>query len=166
VRSYAAFLELRDRGLRGDEVRLPAAARSMLEDLEGFVEARIHRGYAADRVDGHGRRVLLGLFAAYQADPTLLEDHVLLRYKEMAGVRYLRDLPREAVEGEVAARYRRDPRFVRLLADHLAAMTDAYALAEHERLCRMGAVPIPSAEQLKREGRSHPAGVAPPPPAE
>jgi len=29
---------------------------------------------------------------AYVADPTLLDDHVLLRYRETTGVRYLRDL--------------------------------------------------------------------------
>ena len=39
----------------------------------------------------------------------------------------------------------------RLLADHLASMTDAYALVEHARLLEMGAVPIPSAEQLRSE---------------
>jgi dGTP triphosphohydrolase len=102
-------------------------------------------------MDGRGRRILLGLFAAYHADPTLLQDHVLLRYKEIARVSFLRDLPERVVEKEVAARYRGDGRFVRLLADHLAAMTDAYAVAEHAELLAMGAVPIPGAEQLRRE---------------
>jgi len=32
-------------------------------------------------VDSWARRVLLGLFAAYHADPSLLEDHVLLHFK-------------------------------------------------------------------------------------
>ena len=44
-----------------------------------------------------------------------------------------------------------DPLFVRLLADHLASMTDGFALAEHARLLEMGAIPIPSFEQLRRE---------------
>jgi hypothetical protein len=30
-------------------------------------------------------------------------------------------------------------------------MTDAYALAEHARLLEMGAIPIPSVEQMRRE---------------
>ena len=94
--------------------------------------------------------MLLGLFAAYFADPVQLDDHVLFRMKDVAGVRYLRDLPRAARERE-ARTYRSDPRFTRLLADHLAAMTDTYALAEHARLLEMGAVPIPSLEQLRRE---------------
>jgi hypothetical protein len=75
----------------------------------------------------------------------------LLRYKEIGGVRYLRDLPRAMRDSEIATRYRRDPRFVRLLADHLAAMTDAFAVTEHARLVEMAAIPVPSAEQLKRE---------------
>ena len=146
-----AFRTAGRESIDGGEVRLPEAGRRLLEDLEGFLEARVHRGYEADRVDGRGRRVVLGLFAAYQADPTLLEDHVLFRYKEGAALRYLRDLPRSAVEAEVARRYRPDPRFARLLADYLAGMTDAYAIAEHDKLMRMGAIPIPSAEQLRRE---------------
>jgi len=146
-----AFRTAGRESIDGGEVRLPEAGRRLLEDLEGFLEARVHRGYEADRVDGRGRRVVLGLFAAYQADPTVLEDHVLFRYKEGAALRYLRDLPRSAVEVEVARRYRPDPRFARLLADYLAGMTDAYAIAEHDKLMRMGAIPIPSAEQLRRE---------------
>jgi dGTP triphosphohydrolase len=91
------------------------------------------------------------LFAAYHADPTLLPDHVLFRFRELATLRYLRDVPLAALDAEIAERYRPDPRFARLLADHLAAMTDPYAVAEHETLMRMGAIPIPSAEQLRRE---------------
>jgi dGTPase len=146
------FLEARDHAVTWGPIKLPVAALRLLEDLEGFLEAKVRRGAEADRVDGRGRRVLLGLFAAYFADPTLLEDHVLFRYREAAGVRYLRDVPRDAVEAELAGRYRGDPRFARLLGDYLAGMTDAFALTEHARLLEMGAVPIPSAEQLRREG--------------
>ncbi len=151
VRSPRAFELAKDRAIRGDEVALSPSGRRMLEEIEGFLEARVRRGQAADRVRARGRRVVLGLFAAYHADPTLLDDHVLLRYKEISGTRFLRDLPPERIETEIATRYRRDQRFVRLLADHLAAMTDTFALAEHARLLEMGAVPIPSAEQLRRE---------------
>ncbi len=145
------FLSVRDGAVDWGLVGLPPAVLRLLQDLEGFLEARVRRGAGADRVNGRGRRVLLGLFAAYFADPTLLEDHVLLRYKEIAGVPYLRDLSREAPAEDVAGRYRGDPRFARLLGDYLAGMTDAFALAEHAKLLEMGAVPIPSVEQLRRE---------------
>ena len=151
VETADGFRELGDEAVKGNEIDLPPSGRRMLDDIEGFLEARVYRGRAADQLEAQGRRVLLGLFAAYQADPTVLEDHVLLRFKEVAGVRFLRDLPRQAVEAELAARYRANPRFAQLLADHLAAMTDPFAIHEHARLTRIGAVPIPSAEQLKRE---------------
>ena len=141
VETAQDFRTVRATAVRGGEIGLPPAARRMLEEIEGFLEGRIHRGFEADRVHGRGRRVLLGLFAAYHADPTLLEDHVLFRYKELAGGRYLRDLPRPGVEREVVARYRKDPVFVRVLVDHLAAMTDTYALTEHARLMQMGGGP-------------------------
>ena len=137
----------------GPSVTVPAAGQEVLAELEGFLRSRVSRRAAADRVHARGRHALLGLFAAYQADPLLLDDHVLLRFKESAGVRYLRDVPRDRVEAEVAARYRADGRWARTLADHLASMTDVYALEEHARLLAMGAIPIPSAEQLRREGR-------------
>ncbi len=153
VKDRDSFRRARDGAVQGGEIAFTPALLRILQDLEGFLVARVHRGFAADRVEGQGRRVVLGLFAAYHADPSLLEDHVLLRYKETVGIRYLRDLPRAVAEIEVRERYRKDPRFVRVLADHLAGMTDAYAVAEHARLMEMGAVPIPSAEQLRREER-------------
>lgn len=150
VGSSARFREVRDDAVHGGEIGWPRGGALLVEDLEGFLDARVHRGGEAERVEARGRRVLLGLFAAYFADPGLLDDHVLFRMKDLAGVRYFRDLPREMRERE-ARSYREDPRFTRVLADHLAAMTDAYALAEHARLLEMGAVPIPSLEQLRRE---------------
>ncbi len=119
--------------------------------VEGFLAAHVRRGRDADQAEAQGKRVLVGLFAAYQADPTLLDDHVLIRFKQISGAPYLRDVTRENVEGIVRTHYRNDSRFVRLLADHLAAMTDTFAVAEHSRLTEIGAVPIPSAEQLRRE---------------
>ena len=151
VRSSEDVRAARAEAVRGGEIRLSSAAERMLAGIEAFLENRVRRGYDADRVAARGRRVLLGLFTAYHADPTLLPDHVLLRFKEIARVRFLRDVPMTLIEQEIAGRYRGDSRFVRLLADQIAGMTDAYAVEEHARLTEMGAVLIPSAEQLRRE---------------
>lgn len=145
------FLEIRDAAVQGGEVALSEAGTRRLAELEAFLEARVHRGRDADRAEGRARRVLLGLAAAYHYEPGLLEDHVLLRFKEASGRPFLRDVPRAARAEEVARHYRPDPRFVRAVADHVAAMTDSFAIAEHARLMDGGAVPIPSAEQLHRE---------------
>ncbi len=151
IEDHARFLEVRDEAIRGNEIALPAAAARVLEEIEGFLAAYVWRGRAADQAEAQGKRILVGLFAAYQADPTLLDDHVLIRFKQISGAPYLRDVTRKNVEGIVRKHYRGDRRFVRLLADHLAAMTDTFAVAEHSRLTEIGAVPIPSAEQLRRE---------------
>jgi dGTPase len=150
IASRERFVDVRDDAVTGDEIAWARGADALVVELTRFLAARVHSGQEADRVEARGRRVVLGLFAAYFADPGLLDDHVLFRMKEFSGVRYFRDLPRNSRERE-ARGYREDPRFTRLLADHLAAMTDTYALAEHARLLEMGAVPIPSLEQLRRE---------------
>ena len=150
MRRYADFLAIRDEEVRGSEVAVPPAVGRMLDDLEATLDVRVRRGSTADRVEGRARRVLHGLLAAYHADPTLLDDHVLLRYKEASGTRFLRDVPRTGLDRAIS-RCRADVRFVRVVCDHVAAMTDPYALAEHGRLLEMGAVPIPSFEQLRRE---------------
>lgn len=150
IESRARFLELRDEAVSGSEITWTRPGCELVSDLERFLEECIQHGREAEQIEARGRRALLGLFAAYFADPSLLDDHVLFRIKDLTGVRYLRDLPRASREREARA-YRSDPRFTRLLADHLAAMTDAYALVEHARLLEMGAVPIPSLEQLRRE---------------
>lgn len=149
----ATYDEARDDALTGREIAPTPGATRLLEDVEGFLEAKVHGSGDADRVEARGRRVVLGLFAAYHVDPGLLDDHVLLRYKDTANVAYWRDLSRAAREGEEVKRYREDPRFARTVSDHIAAMTDAYALAEFARLLEIGAVPIPSVEQLRREDR-------------
>ena len=63
---------------------------------------------------------------------------------------FLRDLDRADVDRAVREMIG-DPRYVRTVADHLAAMTDTYAIEEHGRLLEAGAVPLPSVEQLRRE---------------
>ena len=144
------FRQRRDELVQGGEVSLPPAGRRVLDELEGFLIQRVERRRDADLADARGRRVVVGLFAAYHADPILLDDHVLFRYRELSRKPYLRDLPR-AKRPEAVAAYRADSRFIRIVADHLAAMTDAFALTEFDRLQQIGALPIPSAEQLRRE---------------
>ena len=95
---------------------------------------RVINSWVVNRMDERARRVLTALFAATYRNPRLLEDHVLLRFKEAARVRFLRDCDPADVAGEIAARYWNNPVFVRTLADHLASGTDTWALAEFERL--------------------------------
>ena len=63
-----------------------------------------------------------------------LDSYVLLRYRDAIGRPYLRDFGLEEVDEEIRRNYHNSPAFVRLVADHIAGMTDKYALDEYERL--------------------------------
>ena len=152
VARHEDFERVRDIAVSGGEIALSTAGRRMLDEIETLLDAHVRRGRDADRVGARGRVVLAGLFRAYRSEPRLLDDHVLLRYKELTGGRFLRDLPRDRAEHEIATRYGADARFARVLADHLASMTDAFALAEHASLLAMGLVtaarPLASARAI------------------
>ena len=110
----------------------------LLTELEGLLERCRSSTQVLARRRARGRRTLAGLFRASYADPTVLDDYVLLRFRESEGIRYLRDLPQREVDAEVARHYRGSPHLVRLICDHLAGMTDGYATAEFRALCLGG----------------------------
>lgn len=154
IGSSPQMRKIQDHSIDGTEIRLPGKAQKVLEQIEHFLEGRVRSTREADQVEAVGRRVVLGLFAAYWSDPSLLDDHVLFRYREATGVRYLRDLPRERRPTEIRERYQQGSEYVTVLLDHLASMTDSYASREHRRLLAMAAVPIPGAERLRFESAS------------
>lgn len=114
----------------------------MVEELESLVETQVYRSFAVSRLDARARTFIKGMFSAYYRDPLQLDDYVLLRYRSVAGGPFLRDLPGDKVAKEVASRYRGQPPFVRLIADHIAGMSDSFALKEYERLY----LPFPEVE--------------------
>lgn len=134
IESAERFRQRRDT-LPAEVVSLPPRAGAWLEELEQFlsVEARASRGRAV--ADRRARRILEGLFRAYYADPTILDDYLLLRYRDAERLRFLRDLPPDETEAEIGRHYHGSPRFARLILDHLAGMADSYAETEFRRLC-------------------------------
>ncbi len=132
-----------DPGAPGEVIKLSPQVNDMADELEGFVEAQVYRSFTVSRLDARARNFLRGLFAAYYRDPLQLDNYVLLRYRTMFGGTYLRDLPADRVSAEVGARYHGKPGFVRLIADHIAGMSDSFALKEYQRLY----VPFADAER-------------------
>jgi dGTPase len=108
---------------------------TLLEELEAVLEASLAGSRAHVRSRHRARRVLGELFRAYYHDPAVLDDYLLLRFREAERIRYLRDVPPAEMEQEVARHYRGSSRLVRMICDHLAGMTDGYALSEHRQLC-------------------------------
>ncbi len=122
-----------------DEIPAATAAFSkrvapLFASLKAFIYRFIISHQEVNRQDHRAHLVMTRLFRAYHSNPLTLPTYALLRFHEETGRPYLRDLPIKAVANEVNVHYRSEPRFVRLIVDHLAGMSDSYALEEHEAL--------------------------------
>lgn len=149
VRAAALLEDRLEEPVPDEPPRLPAGTvgfsdgiGGMVDELESLVETQVYRSFAVSRLDARARTFIKGMFSAYYRDPLQLDDYVLLRYRSVAGGPFLRDLPGDKVQKEVASRYRGQPPFVRLIADHIAGMSDSFALKEYERLY----LPFPETE--------------------
>ncbi len=109
-------------------------AAPLFADLKAFIYRFIINNQEVNRQDHRAHLVMAGLFRAYYDNPLTLPTYALLRFHEETGRSYLRDLPIKAIPKEVAQHYHSEPRFVRLVVDHLAGMSDSYALSEYEAL--------------------------------
>lgn len=103
-------------------------------ELKAFIYQFIINHQEVNLQDHRAQLVLSGLFRAYYTNPLTLPPYVLLRFSEVSGRPYLRDVPHGQASQEVATHYHQDPRFVRILVDHLAGMSDRFALSEFEKL--------------------------------
>jgi len=121
--------------LPADVISLPGRAAEWLEELERFLRGEDQTSRAHALADRRGRLILERLFRAFYSEPPILEDYLLLRFRDAERLRFLRDVPAGEVEAEIAGHYRGSPRFVRLILDHVAGMTDSYAEEEFTRLC-------------------------------
>ncbi|MFQ5767780.1 MAG: deoxyguanosinetriphosphate triphosphohydrolase family protein [Acidobacteriota bacterium] len=133
IEGHEDFLERIDRIPRNLVVLAPPV-RGLYGELKRFVRRRIINSQQVNRTDQRARHCLSRLFATYFQQPLLLPNHLLLRFKEEEGGRFLRDCSPAGREKEIQTHFRKNPAFLRLLADHLASMTDTYALAEYSRL--------------------------------
>lgn len=110
------------------------AVQPLFEELKGFIYQFIINHPQVNRQDWRARRVVTALFRAFWNNPLNLPSYVLLRARDELGFPYLRDLPMAQVAGEVAGRYHSSPGFARLVADHIAGMSDRFALEEYRSL--------------------------------
>ncbi len=133
VESHDSFLEARSRVEEGT-IGLSARGRRLVDGLRDFVDRKLHQGAWLRGVASRARQLMAGLFRALTEDPRLAEDYLLLRFKEECGGLYLRDLAPDDMNKEIARRYRGSARYRRIVVDHIAGMTDIYAVSEYERL--------------------------------
>jgi dGTPase len=106
----------------------------LFTELKTFIYSRIINQAPVSRQDWRARRVITALFKAFWSEPTVLPDYLLRRAAEELGLPYLRDLELKRVAAVVADRYHASPGFARLIVDHLAGMSDRFALEEYSAL--------------------------------
>ena len=106
----------------------------LFNELKAFIYQFIINHSTVNRQDWRARKVVTGLFRAFWLNPLNLPNYVLMRARDELGVPYLRDIPITSVAGEVASRYHASPGFARLVADHIAGMSDRFALEEYRSL--------------------------------
>ncbi len=103
-------------------------------ELKEFVYRHIIHSQAVSQHDARAQLVVNRLFDAYAKNPRLLPDAVLRRVADLSGLPFLREVPLKKVDAVIAGRWREEPVVLRCIADHLAGMTDSYALAEYDAL--------------------------------
>jgi dGTPase len=106
----------------------------LFRELKAFIYRYIINHARVNRQDWRARKVMAGLFRAYWIDPLNLPSYVLLRVRDELGLDYLRNLEMSSVAEEVTTRYHSSSGFARLVADHIAGMSDRFALEEYRSL--------------------------------
>jgi dGTPase len=115
-------------------VWMSTETEELFSELKSFIYANIINQGPVSRQDWRARRVMTALFGAYWTEPAILPDYLLMRANEELGLPYLRELPLKRIAATVAERYHSAPGFARLIVDHLAGMSDRFALEEYRAL--------------------------------
>ncbi len=106
----------------------------LFNELKAFIYQFIINHIDVNRQDWRARKVVTALYRAFWTNPLTLPSYVLKRARAELGFPYLRDVPLAQVADEVAGRYHASAGFARLIADHIAGMSDRFALEEFTSL--------------------------------
>jgi len=133
IASHDDFRE-HSREISQTTVWFSSEVEELFTELKTFIYAKIINQSPVSRQDWRARRVLTALFEAFWREPSVMPDYLLLRAAEEFELPYLRDVPLKRVAAVVAERYHACPGFARLIVDHLAGMSDRFALEEYSAL--------------------------------
>jgi dGTPase len=103
-------------------------------ELKEFIYTFIINHAQVNRQDWRARKVVTALFRAFWINPLNLPTYVLLRARDELGLPSLREIPLGQVASAVTSRYHASPGFARLVVDHIAGMSDRFALEEYHSL--------------------------------
>ncbi|MEJ2580342.1 MAG: HD domain-containing protein [Acidobacteriota bacterium] len=133
ISDHEAFVQ-HAREISQTTVWLSPEIEELFMELKSFIYAKIINQGPVNRQDYRARKVMTALFGAYWSMPTIAPDYLLMRVSEELNLPYLREVPLKRVAGIVAERYHSTPGYARLIVDHLAGMSDRFALEEYRAL--------------------------------
>lgn len=120
--------------VQGHEIDFSKAVRELFQELAHFVSKKMAHSSCTIKFEARARHIILELFKTFYSYPLIMEDYLLLRYKEWNKLVFLRDMAENEVNREISRNYHGKISFVRLISDHLAGMTDSYAIQEFQKL--------------------------------
>jgi len=133
INDHAAF-QIRARSISQTTVWFSSDTQKLFDELKAFIYQFIINHIDVNRQDWRARKVVTALFRAFWTNPLTLPSYVLLRARAELDFPYLRDVPLGSVADEVAGRYHASSGFARLITDHIAGMSDRFALEEFNSL--------------------------------
>ena len=133
IGDHPAFVE-RAREVSQTTIWFSSDTQKLFDELKTFIYQFIINHIDVNRQDWRARKVITALFRAFWTNPLTLPNYVLLRARAELDFPYLRDVPLGSVADEVTGRYHASSGFARLIADHIAGMSDRFALEEFNSL--------------------------------
>jgi dGTPase len=104
------------------------------KELNKFIYKEIIDYSRITWADELGEKLIYRLFEAYYLDPKLLPEYILERYFQEKGEPFS---PEALVEENNILQMKNDTKYYRLICDHIAGMTDNFAVHEAHRLSKM-----------------------------
>lgn len=134
LRNLEAYLERHKSAEFFDEelVRFSREVDPLQKELNKFIYREIIDFSRVQWSDDLGEKLLFRLFEAYYLNPDLLPPYVLERYTGTEQTQQPVVLDQEQVR-----QMQHDGNFLRVICDHIAGMTDYFALREAVRLSRL-----------------------------
>ncbi|RKY83949.1 deoxyguanosinetriphosphate triphosphohydrolase [candidate division KSB1 bacterium] len=105
------------------------------KELDVFIDKEIINNSAINKADAKSEHIIRNLLISYLKKPLLLEDVVI---KDFLNEKFGNNVELRKMSGEKVFPYiekiKNEPKFIRLICDYIAGMTDNFALNEYSEL--------------------------------
>ena len=117
--------------------------KEIIKDIKIGIQKFVHHSQAVERMNGKGDYIIRKIFEAYCSHPQQLPDGPIIHYMVEIGKYKNIDIAKATGRGEIRKRFGEDLEtmtavkqlaLMRRICDHIASMTDHYAINEYNSL--------------------------------